>query len=97
MNDGLHCAFQISCRYFQLSSSQSFEFVGIQFLDHFSFVNDADACGEPVYFGQDVTRHKDGHSVFVDERSQQLAYFNDAGRVESVGGFVEDQQFGRVK
>ncbi len=60
-------------------------------------MDDPDAGRQPVHLGEDVARHEDGHSVLRRERAQQLADLDHAGRVETIGGLVKDEQGGLVE
>lgn len=48
---------------------QLVETAGIQFLYETPLVDDANAVGQPIHFGEDVAGHKDSHSFFTSERS----------------------------
>ena len=55
-------------------------------------MDDADARGEAVHFGQQVAGHEDRHALLAGQCDQQLTNLHHAGRVEAVGGLVEDHQ-----
>src|SRR5439155_4704832 len=52
---------------------------------------DRDAIAGVLDLREDVTRHEDGSSL-VRQLSHQHPHLMDAGRIETVGRFVEDQQ-----
>src|SRR5258708_3193059 len=62
-----------------------------------SAMDDAKAGGETVYFGEDVTGHEHGYPLRMSKIRNEVADFDDACRVESVGRFVENQQFRLVQ
>src|SRR3546814_2803901 len=53
-------------------------------------------AGELFHLAQLVAGHEHGDAA-VRERAQQAAHVEDAGRVQVVGGFVQDQQTWRVE
>ena len=74
-----------------------FHLVGAQLLDEAPLVDDADAGRQAVDLGEDVARHEDSDAVLGGQRLQQLAHIDHAGRVEAVGGLVEDDELGLVE
>src|SRR5919109_730360 len=52
-------SFKVARFDFQAPGTQLFERVCIQFFDQSPSVNNTDACGQPVHFREDVTRHED--------------------------------------
>src|SRR4029077_6541211 len=53
---------------------------------------DGHAVGHAFHLAQDVRRDED--RVGTRQRASELPHLDDLPRVEPVGGFVEDQQFG---
>ena len=60
-------------------------------------MHDADAIDELRDLAEDVARDEDGDALLAGARAQQLADLDDAGGVEGVGRFVEDEQLGAVQ
>ena len=75
----------------------SLHLLGAQLLDQPAAVDDADAGGETVDLGEDVAGHEHGDAVVRGERAEQLSHLDHAGRVQPVGGLVEDHQVGLVE
>ena len=91
------CGFKIARSDLQAPRPEVFQLVRVEFFDQTPFVDDADARGEAVHLGENMARHKHGHALLAGEIRQQFTDLDHARRVESVGGFVEDEQLGLVQ
>ena len=71
---------------------------GIDQLAHRAFavdaavVDDGDAVAGELDLGEEVAGDEDAHAVIGSELAKELADLADAGGIEAVGGFVEDEQ-----
>jgi hypothetical protein len=75
----------------------TFELDGVEFLDQTAFVDNADAGCQAIHLGKDVARHENGDTLFAGEPAQELADFDHTRRVETIGRFIKDDQFGLVE
>ena len=60
-------------------------------------MDNADACGQARHFTEDVARHEDGDALLLRQLDEQVADFDDPGRVQAVGGLVQHEQLGVVQ
>ena len=58
---------------------------------------DADAIGEVRNFRKDVARQENRDAALVSKAAQKAADLDDTGRIEPVGGLVQQQHLGMVK
>src|SRR6185369_12903989 len=62
-----------------------------------AFMDDAYVAGDLFDFAEQVTRQKNRDAELVRQATNQIAHFVNAGWVEAVGRFVEDQKLGLVE
>ena len=84
---------------FHLKSSipMFFEGIVVELLDQPATMDDPDPRRQPVDFTEDVAGHEDRDAGVGCEAAEQLADLDDAGRIQPIRRFIEDQQFRRWK
>ena len=56
-----------------------------------AIVDDSDALRQSGYLAQYMTGHENCDAILFGQADQQFPYFHYTGRIQAVGGFIQDQ------